>query len=60
MKTQPYTVKGIIKKGGQRGFSIEISATSERHASALARAKLGGKHRLRSTSLVIQEVKKGK
>lgn len=60
MKTQSFIVKGIIKKGGARTFSIEVDATSEKHASSLARTKLGARHRLRLTSLLIQEVKKAK
>ncbi len=47
-----------MKKGESKKFSIEVDASTEKHASALARAKLAGKHRLRSTLLEITEVKK--
>lgn len=57
-KNSSFIVSGRIKKGKETNFSIEIQATSEKHASALARSKLAGKHRLRLTSLQINEVKK--
>ena len=58
MKTQKFIVSGRMKKGESRKFSLEVDASTEKHASALARAKLAGKHRLRSTLLEITEVKK--
>ncbi len=58
-KVQTYVVSGIIKKGGQRKFSLQLSAVSERHATALAKSILGSRHGLRSTAYSILEVKKG-
>ena len=57
-KMQSFIVKGAIKKGAKRSFSIELSARSERHAVALARTMIGSRHGLRAIAFEIQEVKK--
>ena len=57
-KMQNFIVTGRIKKGTERGFSLEVSAKSERHAAALAKSMLGSRHRLRSTAFAIVEIKK--
>ncbi len=57
-KTQKYVVTGNIKKGDKRKFSLEVSAESEGHASALVKTILGSKHGLRITAFEILEIKK--
>ena len=57
-KMQSFIVKGVIKKGMKKSFSMELSARSERHAVALARNMIGSRHGLRSIAFEIQEVKK--
>jgi ribosomal protein L20A (L18A) len=55
---QNFIVKGVINKGAKKGFSLEISARSERHATALAKTMIGSRHGLKRIAFEIQEVKK--
>ena len=58
VKTQTFVVTGTVKKGKQRRFGLELKASSEKHATALAKSIMGSRHGLRSTAFTILEVKK--
>lgn len=55
---QSFIVKGVINKSVKKNFTLEISARSERHATALARTMIGSRHGLKRIAFEIQEVKK--